>query len=244
MKRRAFTLLILLFLGSRASNGQVTLQAGVGLGAVIPSGDFGGTTIDYYKGTKYGLSTGYTVHGKGRAGVGPLTLMGEIAFASLSNSGDAEPGQGKIDVSQNIISLKVGPEYHIDIPVSPLEIYVGANLGLNIFDGETKFQGTSRVPTGTYSVQTGTRVGVGFNAGAILSLGPLTTLDVSVQYNLMNLVGRKWEDVDVQERRLDSYLSLNDNKDPLFAPNNQDHFIQSSRAIHTIGITASLMFGL
>lgn len=244
MKRDRFILLIAAFFVSSASNGQVTLQAGVGLGAVIPSGDFGGSTSNYYSGTEYGLSTGYTVHGRGRVGVGPLTLMGEIAFASLSNSGDAEPGQGKIDVSQNIISLKAGPEYHIDIPVSPLELYLGANLALNIFDGETKFQGTSRVPTGTYSVQTGTRMGVGFNAGAILSLGPLTALDVSVQYNLMNLVGKKWEDVNVQERRLDSYLSLNDDKDPLFAPNNQDHFIQSSREIHAVGITASLMFGL
>lgn len=244
MKRLTFFVIIILSLASTAAYSQVTLQAGGGLGAVIPAGDFGGTTIEYYSGTKFGLSTGYSLHGKGRVGIGPVVFMGELGYASLSNSGESEPGQGKVNVSQKIISFKVGPEYHIDIPVSPLTVYFGANLGLNIFDGETEFRGVSQVPSGTYSVNTGTRVGVGFNAGLLFSLGPLTSLDVSVQYNLMNLMGKKWEDVDVQDRRLDSYLSLNDDKDPLFAPNNSDHFIQSSREIHTVGITASLMFGL
>lgn len=247
MERQRFSLIFLfisIFIGSTHTNGQITLQAGAGLGAVVPAGDLRGSTIDYYSGTRYGLSTGFSVHGRGRLGFGGFTLMGEAGYSSLTNSGDAESGQGKVEVSQKIISFKIGPEYHIDLPAIPLKPYLGANLGLNIFSGETTFQGVSRVPSGTFTAQTATRAGVGFGAGIIFTVGPLTYLDISMQYNALNMFGKKWEDIDIQDRRLDSYLALNDKEDPLYAPNNNDHFIKSSRAIHTIALTASLMFGL
>lgn len=241
-----FLLAVLTILGSSAAQNQVTLQAGGGLGAVFPAGDFGSTTIDYYAGTKYGLSTGFNLHGKIRVGFGGFTLMGEVGYSSLSNSGEALPGQGKVDVSQTIISLKAGPEYHIDLPAAPLEPYVGANLALNIFNGETTFQGVSKVPSGTIDVPSASRFGIGIDGGALFSLGPLMSLDIAVHYNLMNLIGQSWEDADpTKDDNIESYQRLSDDKDPGFiSSTDPKHFIGSSRAIHSIGLTASLMFGL
>ena len=37
---------------------QLHISLGPAIGYTIPSGDFGGATADYYKGTKYGMSGG------------------------------------------------------------------------------------------------------------------------------------------------------------------------------------------
>jgi hypothetical protein len=71
------------------------------------------------------------------------------------------------------------------------------------------------------------------------------SLDLGVEYNFMNPVGREFVDVDPRDdRRLDSYLALNDDKDPLFFPNDNTHFLDNSRSIQSVLLTASLMFGL
>jgi hypothetical protein len=61
----------------------------------------------------------------------------------------------------------------------------------------------------------------------------------------MNLLGKSYEDVNPsQNQRIDAYLAPNDNPDPAFSPNDDKHFIGTSRSMHSFMVTASLMFGL
>ncbi|MCI0556275.1 MAG: hypothetical protein L0287_35475, partial [Anaerolineae bacterium] len=92
-----------LALGTIPVAAQITLQGGVGLGIGLPQGDYGGSTIDHYAGSAYGMSTGYNVHGKARVGLLGLRVAGEIGYSSFSNTGESEPGQGKMEVSHSIL---------------------------------------------------------------------------------------------------------------------------------------------
>ena len=223
----------------------IKLQAGAGIGYAVPTGDYAGTTADYYAGTKYGLSGGVNFHAKGRLGAAGFQLGAEIGYSSFSNSGSAEAsGQGKVDISQKVLSIKVGPEYMINIPAVPLKPYLGANLALNTISGETKFNGVSSVPSGTYDVKSATRFGLGLGGGVVYKMGPLMSLDFSISYNFLNLFGKKFEVVDLTNpKRIDSYVRLNDDKDVL-PIDNSDHIIAAARSISSLEIGLSLMFGI
>ena len=226
------------------ANSQGTIEIGGGLGILVPQEDFGGSTIDYYYGTKYGLSNGLNLHGKVRIGFFGITLMGQLDYSSVSNSGNSEPGQGIVEITQKVLTFKAGPEFQLKIVALPLTPYLGANVAINRFSGETTFQGVAEVPSATYVVQSASRLGLGFGGGAIVKLNPTLSLDVGVHYNLMNLAGRSWEDVNpFQDKRLDSYLALNDHRDPEFLPGEEEHFISSRRAIHSILFSVSILFG-
>lgn len=222
----------------------VSVQIGGGIGYVLPAGDLGGTTMDYYSGSKYGLSNGLNLQGKVRFAIAGLNLAGEIDYSSLSNSGNSEPGQGNIDISQKIISFKIGPEFKFELPAVPFTPYVGANLALNHFSSDITFQGVSRISSATYSMTGANRVGIGFNGGALFNFSGFI-LDVGIQYNFLNLFGKDWQDVNPNvDQRLDSYLALNDEMDPAYAAGSNTHIIGSSRSINTFVITATAMFGL
>lgn len=224
---------------------QISFQLGGGAGLAIPTADYAGSTTEYYQGINYGLASGFNLHAKARVNLVGFRLAGELAYASLSNDGEAEPGQGRVEVSHKIFSIKVGPEFHLAVPMMPLTPYFGANVALNGFSGETIFQGVSKVPSGTFTMESTTRLGVGFSAGTLISLGPLTSLDIGIAYNIMNLSGKKWDDVYTsRDDRVETYLALNDDKDPFYQPTNDKHVVSGSRTINTIQVTASLMFGL
>ena len=227
------------------SRAQVSLQVGAGGGVTLPMGDFGGSTADYYAGTKYGLSTGYNVHVKGRIGIAGIKLTGEAGYSQLTNSGAGiDPNQGKVELTQNIISVKVGPEYQFNIPLAPVKPYVGANIAMHFFEGETTFQGLSKVPTGTIKTEATARFGAGVSGGAVLSMGPLLSLDVGVHYDFMNLLGKEYKDLNTtQDLRVDSYLALNDKADPAYDPANDKHIVGTSRSISALMVTATLMVG-
>ncbi len=239
-----FTAVMVSFPSPAFSQG-VKLQAGAGIGYEIPSGDYSGSTVDYYAGTKYGLSGGINFHAKGRIGAAGFKLAAEIGYSSLNNSGNSEAsGQGKVEISQKIFSIKLGPEYMISIPAVPLTPYLGANLALNTISGQTKFNGVAQVPSGTYDVKSAMRFGLGLSGGVLYKISPLMSLDLSLSYNLMNLFGKSFEAVDpTHSQRIDSYVRLNDDKDPV-AVNGSEHFIGSARSINTMQIALSLMFGI
>jgi outer membrane protein W len=238
-------LLLGLLLVAAVGNAQITLQVGGGFGLTSPAADYGGSTIEYYNGTKYGMASGWNLHARARAGLVGFVFAGEVDYSSLSNTGNSEPGKGSVEVAHTILSLRIGPEYHLSIPLSPIQPYLGANFGIHIINGKTTFQGVSKVPSGTFDLSSATRVGLGGTAGVVLKIGLMTKLDLSAQYNLVNLMGRLWEDVDtLHDERLDSYRSLNDERDPLYSPGNDKHFINSDRSIHTIQLKATLMVGL
>jgi len=233
-----------LVLSPSVSRAQITLQAGAGGGAVVPFRDFGGSTVDYYDGTKYGLSVGYNVHAKGRLGFGGLRIVGEVGFTQLTNSGAGiSPNQGRVELTENIVSVKVGPEYLFNLPFAPVKPYVGAHIAAHFFQGETKFQGLSRVPTGTINVETATRLGAGAGVGVVMSMGPLLSLDIGAQYDLMNLLLKEYKDANTGQR-LDSYLALNDKADPAYDPASDKHIVGASRSIDAIMVTATVMIGL
>ena len=215
------------------------------MGVLVPTKDYGGSTIDYYRGTKYGLSSGINLHGKARLGLVGFTLVGELDYSSLSNSGNSEPGQGRVEVSQKVYTFRAGPEFHLSIPAVPTEPYVGVSAAINRFTGETTFQGVSKVPSATFVVESASRLGLGLGGGVIVKLNPSLSLDVGMQYNIMNLTGRSWEDLNpLQDQRLDSYLALNDDRDPAFRPSEDKHFISSERSIRSILFTVTLLFDL
>ena len=224
---------------------QVTVQAGAGGGVLLPMADYSGQTTDYYAGTKYGLSTGYTFHAKARVGVLGFTIVGGVDYGHLSNSGNGEAGRGTVDVKQSILTFKLGPEFSIPIPLSPVMPYIGANVALNSISGTTSFQGLTKVPSGSFDVPAVSRLGVGINAGVVLKLGPMLTLDLGAEYAFRNLTGKAWTVVDAKnDARVNAYKALNDDKDPLYAPGNDNHFISGSRSISTFEVTATIMFGL
>lgn len=236
-----FTVIVLL-LGVPAVQAQVTLQLGAGAGVRLPISDYGGTTEEFFAGEKYGLSTGYNVQAKARVGFVGFTIVGEIDYGSMSSSGTAFSGQGKVDVSQTLFAFKLGPEYQISIPAVPVTPYLGANLALNGLSGETKLQGISGIPTDTYSMESVSRLGVGFNAGVLLSLGP-TKLDIGLEYSLMNPFSKSFTSVSGAARE-DSYRFLNDDKDPEYAAASTVHFVSKSRSINALVFTVSVLFGI
>jgi len=238
-------IVLLATLMTTMTSAQVNIKVGGGLGVMTPASDLGGSTMEYYNGTNYGLSGGLNIHAKAKIGLVGFNLTGEIDYSSLSNSGNSEPGQGAVDISQKILSLKIGPEFRLSMPVVPIVPYLGINLALNSFSGETTFQGVSKVPSATYSVNSATRLGIGFAAGAEVSIGPLLSLDFNLSYNLMNVSGKEWNDVNPGiNQRIDSYLSLNDASDPLYNFDDDKHFVSKARSIQSVLFTVSVLFGL
>ena len=244
MKKSLLTIMFIAITVSVAS-AQIKLQAGIGGGVAIPSSDYTGSTLDYYSGTNYGLSTGYNIAGKFRVNLLPISITGTVDYSSFSNSGESEPGKGNVDISQSIVSIKAGPEYQINIPAAPLTPYIWGNIAYNSISGETKFNGVSEVPSGTYDVKTATRFGFGLAGGVLINISPFIELDVGIQYNWVNPVGNEFEDTDPnKDDRIDSYLALNDAMDPAFEMGDKEHFIESDRSINTLNIVVTLMVGI
>ena len=226
------------------ADSQVTWQLGAGVGLLLPMGDSGGETTEYYAGTNYGLSTGYSVQAKGRLGLAGVTLVGGIEYGHLSNSGEGEAGRGQVEVAQSIFTVKAGAEFSILIPAAPLIPYVGANLAWNSISGQTTFQGLTKVPSGTFDATTVSRIGFGLNAGVLITLGPAMNLDLGAEYAFTNPFSKEWKVTERNDIRLDSYKSLNDDKDPLYTSGDDDHFVAGSRSISRLQLAATLMIGL
>jgi opacity protein-like surface antigen len=221
-----------------------TLQIGGGIGSVTPKGDFSGSTIEYFSGTNYGQSGGIDYQIKARIGIIGLNLVGQMDYASLSNNGNATPGQGDINLSQKVLSFKIGPEFKLGIPFVPVTPYIGANISFNHFSGDVSFANITGITNGNYDIKSESRVGYGISGGVIVNLLGLS-LDLGAQYNILNAFGKKFEDLNPNlDQRLNSYTALNDDQDPLFQSGNSKHFIGSSRTLSTFAITATVMFGL
>jgi opacity protein-like surface antigen len=242
MQRILFPVFIIIFFTTTIF-AQVSLKIGGGGGVVLPASDYSGSTVDFYNGVKYGLSTGYNLHVRAKASLLSFAFKGEIDYSRFSNDGNAtSTGQGRIEVSQGILSLRVGPEFRIDIPLVPLTPYIGANIAMNTIGGEVTFLGVSEVPSGTYDIESVTRFGLGFGGGVEFSLGPFMVLDIGIHYNFVNLFGKDYE-TKTNPRRLDAYLSVNDDKDPLYGADDEN-IVPDSRSISNIQITATLLFGI
>lgn len=228
--------LLLIHFSATPAAAQVSFQIGGGVGYVMPAGDYKGTVAEYYAGTNYGLSGGFGLHAKARLGLLGFNLTGELGYAFLSNDGSPEGGNSSAEVDQRILSLKVGPEFRLGIPAVPVTPYLGVNVSFNSFSGSTKFQGTSGVPSSSFDMASASRIGAGATVGVMLS-----SIDIAVHYNLHNLSGKAWQG---GGNRIDTYSSLNDDKDPLYAAGDSNHVVKDPRSIQSIVITVSMMFGI
>jgi hypothetical protein len=244
LKKALLLFTALLFLISPQLYSQVTLQIGGGLGYIAPAGDYSGSTVDFYNGTKYGMSSGFNYHAKARVGLLGLNLFGMIEYSTVSGDGESEPGQGTVENSHGIFSIKAGPEFNLSIPLSPIGFYLDGFVSVNTFSGTVKFQGVSEVPSGERNLESATRFGVGAGGGVLLDILPVVTLDFGVHYNLYNLFGKNYSSVSTSHERLDSYTGLNDDKDPLYQSGDTDHFISDSRLINAWQFTLTAMIGI
>jgi opacity protein-like surface antigen len=224
---------------------QITLQIGGGLGYISPVGDYGGTTIDFYNGTKYGMSSGFNYHAKARVGLLGLNLFGIIEYSTTSGDGESEEGQGEVENSHGIFSIKAGPEFNFSIPLSPLGFYLDGFVSLNTFSGTVKFQGVSQVPSGEYDLESTTRFGAGVGGGVLLDIIPVVTLDFGVHYNLYNLFGKQYTTVlSTNPRRLNAYTSINDESDPAYGVDDDIFIIENARSINAWQFTVTALIGL
>jgi len=245
MKSKYYLILFTIIILSSQVFSQVTFQVGGGLGYTIPTGDMAGNTTDFYNGTKYGLSNGFNLHAKARIGIISFNVFGEADYSTFNNTGESEPGQGDVEVSQKILSLKAGPEFSLGLPLIPITPYVNAFLSLNTISGEVKFQGVSGVPSGTKDIKSATRVGFGVGIGVVFDVSEHIGLDVNLQYNNSNAFGKEFSVGDpTSHERLDNYTSLNDDKDPLIITGENDRIISNSRTLSSIEIKATVMFGI
>ena len=239
-----FTAVFFLLVFAVQSNAQVTLQLGAGLGYSTPTGDYGGDMTEFYNGTKYGIESGFNYHAKARVGLLFLNIFGEIGYTTFTGEGEATPGQGNINLSNNVFSMKVGPEFPITIPLSPITPYLMGFVAVNTFSGEVEFENVNGI-NGTYDLASATRVGIGGGGGVTLSAGPLK-LDLSIQYHLINFTGKEYKIENVTlNNRLDNYTSLNDAADPAYVSGSDNaHFIQDDRGIGAMEFKLTAMFGL
>lgn len=238
-----FAAFILLFVSQ--TNAQISFQIGGGLGYSVPSGDYGGTTAEFYNGEKYGMESGINFHAKARLGLLFINAFGEVGYTTFSGEGDAPSGGGTIKNSQKVVSMKVGPEFAMNIPLSPITPYLQGFVAINTISGSVEFTGVSGVPSGEADLSSATRIGLGAGIGAVFSLGGIK-LDANIQYHLINMGGKEFKaDNDLLvEQKIDSFTNLNDEKDPLYNSASSEHFIADSRNISAIEFKLTVLFGL
>ena len=224
---------------------QVKIWLGPEVGLTVPTGDYGGTTVDFYNGAKYGLGTGVNFGALAKFKLTVLTIRGGINYSAHNNSGNSDPENPNsfIEVKQNMLTIFAGPEFSFKIPSSPVLPYLGADLLFTSLSGETTFQGVARVPSGTFSMSGASRLGLGIGGGVEFHFGKKYALDLGLRYNFINLIGKKFEELP-SDARVDSYTNLNDDQDPNYAVDPNDHPISNSRSISTFQVNLAFLFGL
>jgi hypothetical protein len=236
-----FFIFLFLFVSGTASSQNVKL--GIEFGAALPQADYGGSTIDFYNGTKYGLKSGVNFGAVVKFSLATFNLRGGIVYHNLSNEGIAQtsnPG-GRVEIKNNILSFMLGPELYFPVIGSPIRPYLGANLILSSIGGEVRFQGVSNVPSGTYTVSSATRFGLGISGGTELRMSGII-LDIGLRYNFYNLGGKEFITLP-SNNRIDSYVNLNDARDPQFN-NSTRNFIANDRNIAALQFNLGILFGL
>ena len=234
------TSILLLVCLSSISNAQISFEIGPNIGIISPTGSYAGNVNDFYLGNKYGLGTGFNVGATAKLDLFLLSGRVDLNYSWLSNSGSLTSSNGTVNTKQNIFSLGAGPEYKLNIPMSPIKPYACFELLFSTISGETTFQGAAQVSSNTLKIASATRTGISLIVGSEISF-KTWTLDLNVRYNLHNLAGKKFDTYHNNDRT-NSYSALNDGGDPDFDGNN--HPVGSSRNITTVQLNVGVLFGL
>lgn len=221
------------------SFGQIKLSIGPIVGYTSPASDLSGSTMDYYSGAKYGLNGAVNFGAQAKVKLLIVNFKGSVMYTSLNNSGNSEPGQGSIENNLKLLTFGLGTEFHLPLPLVPVNPYISLEYLLTNFSGETVFQGVSRVPSGTYTMESASRSGLGIGVGAEISFGKKITMDLGLRYNAYNLFSKSNSGGD---DRLSSYTSLNDEADPLNSSNPDMHPVAGSRSISAVQFNLSFLF--
>ena len=243
---KKFTLVFMFLAGlfySTTANSQLRLLIGPVIGYTAPSGDYGGSTTDFYSGQKYGLGSSVNYGAEGKITLGPLNGKLSINYVSMSNSGAAGSQNGStVDVKNSIFTIGIGTEFGFSIPFSPVRPYAGVDFLISTINGSFQFQGTPDVNSNSNSIKSASRTGLGFNVGAEFAAGKTFTIDFSLHYNMINLFGKTYDGAGTT--RLDAYTSLNDAADPSYNANDVKHPIGNNRSIALIQLQLGVLFGL
>ena len=199
-------------------------------------GEYSGTMEEFYAGTKYGLSTGFNIGGYATLTTPIISGRVSLNYSSLSNEGSPGTGLGggTIENKHNIFIIGIGPQYNFSIPASPIKPFIIAELLFASIGGEVTFQGISSVPSKTYDIPTVSRIGLGLAAGLGYELG-FVGFDLTVKYNILNLSTKEFTSF-TDNARVNSYINLNDGKDPLYGTDPNVHIVGNERNISTVQI--------
>jgi hypothetical protein len=91
-----------------------------------------------------------------------------------------------------LFTIGLGTQFGFDVPMSPVKPYVGLELLFSTISGSAKFQGTQNVQSSSIDMETASRTGLGFSAGAEIKIISMA-LDVSLKYNLINLFSKNYD---------------------------------------------------
>lgn len=245
MKKLSILIILVLCFAVNNSISQISIKLGPLVGLTSPTVDYSGDAKDFYTGTKYGLRSGLNYGVMGKIQFGPLNGRLSISYASLDNSGNANPDQpnSTLELKNNIFMFTLGTEFGFGIPASPIKPYAGIDVLFSTISGTYNFLGTAEVPSGEKSIKSASRTGLGFAIGSEIGFGKSFILDISLRYNLINLFGKSYDGVTNSNDRNDAYSNLNDAADPNYSATNSKHPIGNSRSIATIQINAGLLFG-
>ena len=245
MRKMFMILLFAVFFASNSYSQLLSIKGGPMLGMTSAASDYSGETQDFYAGTKYGLKSGFHYGVMGRIAVGPIGGRLSLSYASLSNSGTANPTQNNstVEVKNNLLMITIGPEFGFTIPFTPVRPYAGIDLLITTISGSVNFQGTTSIPSNEQEITSASRTGLGLAIGSEVGFGKTFILDISLRYSLINLFGKKYEGPAGSNNRIDSYTFVNDDVDPDNATDPDNHPIASSRNIQTIQINVGLLFG-
>jgi hypothetical protein len=117
-------------------------------------------------------------------------------------------------------------------------------LLISSISGKVNFQGTQNVSSNEQDIATASRTGLGFAIGSEVSFGKTFILDLSLRYNLINLLGKSYEGTTNSNNRNEVYTFVNDDRDPNYAGPESHHPVGESRNIQTIQINVGLLFSL
>lgn len=245
MKKLITVFILILLIIALPSYSQISIKLGPLVGLTSPTVDFGGDAKDFYAGTKYGMRSGLNYGVMGKVLLGPLNGRLSISYASLDNSGNANPNQSNstVEIKQNLFMFTLGTEFGFSVPGSPVKPYGGIDVLFSSISGTYNFQGTSEVSSGEKSIKSASRTGIGFAIGSEIAFGKQFTLDLSLRYNLINLFGKSYDGLTNSNDRNDAYTSLNDAADPNYSATNSKHPVGNDRSIVTIQFNAGLLFG-
>lgn len=185
--------------------GAAHAQFGVGLGVAAVGdniGQAGGEIRDLFQkdSITYGDVSGdigFYVNGRGRLPLGPINLVGDVAYiyfqakqVNLTDVGvNAQDStvNATFEVGTSMIPIYVGAEVALPIPV--VKPYVGAQVGYTYTNRTYSFvSGNDKLRNLDLENKSAgdPEIGLALNAGVNLSLGVMG-LDIGARYNLENL---------------------------------------------------------